>query len=69
MNIKKILAIAIVVLAVFSCLSVASAGWFDFLTGEQFLQGDDAQVNFFHTMNKISALVFDNFVIIMPTVT
>ncbi|WP_296796511.1 hypothetical protein [uncultured Methanobrevibacter sp.] len=44
MNIKKILAITIVVLAVFSCLSVASAGWFDFLTGEQFLQGDDAQV-------------------------
>ena len=33
MNMKKILAIAILVLAVFSCLSVASAGMFDFLGG------------------------------------
>ena len=30
MNIKKILALTIVVLALFSCMSVASAGWFDF---------------------------------------
>lgn len=30
MDIKKILALAIVVLALFSCMSVASAGWFDF---------------------------------------
>ncbi len=44
MNIKRILAIAIIVLAVFSCLSIASAGWFDFLSGEKFLQDDDSQV-------------------------
>lgn len=44
MNIKKILAIAIVVLAVFSCMSAVSAGWFDFLSGDQYLQGDGAQV-------------------------
>jgi hypothetical protein len=44
MNIKKILAIAIVVLAVFSCLSVVSAGWFDFLGGEKVLEGDGSQV-------------------------
>ena len=30
MDIKKILALTIVVLALFSCMSVASAGWFDF---------------------------------------
>lgn len=34
MNIKKILAITIVVLAIFSCMNVASAGLFDFLGGE-----------------------------------
>ena len=44
MDIKRILAIAIIVLAVFSCLSVASAGLFDFLSGDKFLQGEDAQV-------------------------
>ena len=33
MDIKKILALAIVVLAVFSCMSVVSAGFFDFLGG------------------------------------
>ncbi|WP_405303669.1 hypothetical protein [Methanobrevibacter sp.] len=33
MDIKKILALAIVVLAVFSCMSVVSAGLFDFLGG------------------------------------
>ena len=44
MNIKGILAVAIIVLAVFSCLSIASAGLFDFLSGEQFLQDDDSQV-------------------------
>ena len=33
MDMKKILALAIVVLAVFSCMSVVSAGWFDFLGG------------------------------------
>ena len=33
MNKKKIFAIAIVVLAIFCCLNVASAGFFDFLTG------------------------------------
>lgn len=33
MNMKKILAIAILVLAVISCMNVASAGFFDFLTG------------------------------------
>lgn len=35
MNIKKILALTFIVLAVFSCLSVASAGLFDFLGGNQ----------------------------------
>ena len=44
MDIKKILILAIIVLTVFSCLSVVSAGLFDFLSGEQFLQGDDSQV-------------------------
>ena len=33
MNKKKIFAIAILALVVFCCLNVASAGWFDFLTG------------------------------------
>ena len=44
MDIKKILVFAIIALAVFSCLSVVSAGLFDFLIGDQFLQGDDSQV-------------------------
>ena len=35
MDFKKILALTIIVLAVFSCLSVASAGLFDFLGGDQ----------------------------------
>lgn len=35
MDMKKILALTIVILAVFSCLSVASAGIFDFLGGEE----------------------------------
>ena len=34
MNIKKILILTIIVLAVFSCLSVANAGVFDFLGGD-----------------------------------
>ena len=44
MNTKKILAITIIVLAVFSCLSVVSAGWFDFLGGEKHLEGDGSQI-------------------------
>ena len=44
MNAKKILAIAIVVLAVFACLNAVSAGFLDFLNPEQFLQGDGSQV-------------------------
>ena len=44
MNIKKILALTIIALAVFSCLNAVSAGWFDFLGGEQFLEGDGSQV-------------------------
>ena len=44
MDIKKILVLAIIVLAVFSCLNVASAGLFDFLIGDQYLQGDDCQI-------------------------
>lgn len=44
MKIKKILAVAIIVLALFSCVSAVSAGWFDFLGGDQFLVGDGAQV-------------------------
>ena len=44
MNIKKMLALAIIVLAVFSCMSAVSAGLFDFLSGDQFLQGDGSQV-------------------------
>ena len=44
MNIKKILAITILVLAVFSCLSVVSAGWFDFLGGESHMEGDGSQI-------------------------
>ena len=35
MNIKKLIAIAVLILALFSCLSVASAGWFDFLGGSE----------------------------------
>lgn len=34
MNMKKILAFALVILAVFCCLNVASAGLFDFIGGE-----------------------------------
>ena len=34
MDVKKILALTIVVLAVLSCMSVVSAGFFDFLGGE-----------------------------------
>ena len=30
MDIKKILALTVLILALFSCMSVASAGWFDF---------------------------------------
>ena len=33
MDIKKILALAILVLALFGCMSVASAGWFDWFGG------------------------------------
>ena len=44
MDIKKILVIAIITLAVFSCLSAVSAGWFDFLGGDKYLVGDGAQV-------------------------
>lgn len=33
MDIKKILAITIAVLALFACMNVASAGWFDFFGG------------------------------------
>ena len=44
MDIKKILVIAIIALAVFSCLSAVSAGWFDFLGGDKYLVGDGAQV-------------------------
>ena len=44
MDIKKILVIAIITLAVFSCLSAVSAGWFDFLGGEKQLVGEGSQV-------------------------
>lgn len=44
MDIKKIIALAIVVLAVFSCLNAVSAGLFDFLSGDQYLEGDGSQV-------------------------
>ena len=44
MDVKKILVFAIIVLAVFSCLSVASAGLFDFLKGEVTLEAVDASV-------------------------
>jgi hypothetical protein len=44
MEIKKILAMAIIVLAVFSCLSVVSAGFLDFLGGEKVLEGEGSQV-------------------------
>ncbi|WP_405274084.1 hypothetical protein [Methanobrevibacter sp.] len=44
MDIKKIIALAIVILAVFSCLSAVSAGLFDFLGGDKYLEGDGAQV-------------------------
>lgn len=44
MNMKKILAIAIVVLAVFSCMSAVSAGLFDFLGGESHMEGDGSQI-------------------------
>ena len=51
MDIKKILALTIIVLAVFSCLSVASAGLFDFLGG-----GDA----------KNTTLTFDGFTLSVP---
>ena len=51
MDIKKILALTIIVLAVFSCMSVASAGLFDFLGG------DDA---------KNTTLTFDGFTLSVP---
>lgn len=35
MNFKKILVIALVLIAIFSSLSVASAGWFDFLSPQE----------------------------------
>lgn len=44
MNIKKILAITIVVLTVFCCLSAVSAGLFDFLGGENHLEGEGSQI-------------------------
>ena len=44
MDFKKILTISIIVLAVFSCLSVASAGWFDFLSGDVILEAKDSSV-------------------------
>lgn len=51
MNIKKILALTIIVLAVFSCLSVASAGLFDFLGGDQ---------------AKNKTITFDTFTLSLP---
>ena len=51
MDFKKILALTIIVLAVFSCLSVASAGLFDFLGG------DDA---------KNKTVTFDTFTLSLP---
>ena len=44
MDIKKILTISIILLAVFSCLNVASAGWFDFLSGDVKLESVDSSV-------------------------
>ncbi|WP_295113941.1 hypothetical protein [uncultured Methanobrevibacter sp.] len=44
MNIKKILAITIIALALFSCLGAVSAGWFDFLGGDKHLIAEDSQV-------------------------
>lgn len=44
MDIKKILVISIILLTVFSCLSVASAGLFDFLSGDVTLEARDASV-------------------------
>ena len=44
MDIKKILTISIILLAVFSCLNVASAGWFDFLSGDVTLESMDSSV-------------------------
>lgn len=44
MNIKRIFAIAIVVLTLFCCVSAVSAGLFDFLGGDQYLEGDGSHV-------------------------
>lgn len=56
MNIKKILAFTIVVLAIFSCLNVASAGIFDFLGG-----GEAEVTNETYT--------FDGFTLVLPSNT
>ena len=44
MDFKKILVVSVIVLAVFSCLSVASAGWFDFLSGDVTLESQYSSV-------------------------
>ncbi len=58
MNIKKIVIILLVTLTVFSCLNVASAGFFDFLSGD--------------TTNSTSVnktVEFDNFTLDLPVDT
>lgn len=57
MNMKKILAFALVILAVFCCLNVASAGLFDFLGGES----ETAATNETYT--------FDGFTLVLPSNT
>ena len=57
MNIKKVVIILVIALAVFSCLNVASAGFFDFLTG-----GNNSP-----TANK--TIEFDKFTLDLPADT
>ena len=57
MNIKKILPLVLVVFAVFCCLNVASAGFFDFLGG-----GGEAEVT-----NE--TYTFDGFTLVLPSNT
>lgn len=71
MDIKKIVVFAVIVLAVFSCLNIVSAGLFDFLMGDQYLQGDDVQVkipNNFTIDDKLVAVRDDMNITFTPVI-
>ncbi|MBQ2654391.1 MAG: hypothetical protein IJF83_12620 [Methanobrevibacter sp.] len=58
MNIKKILAISLLIIAVFSCMNVASAGIFDFFGGPQETNATYTFDGF--TLDLPSNVTFDN---------